>query len=73
MSAWHPDDAYDAQALTREEASVVSDREVLMLLRAAVAAAGGQRAYGRLHGCRGSLVCEVLAGRKPVPPSSSAR
>ena len=67
--SWHPDDSYDATALQREEAAVLTEVEVLARLRAAVAEAGGQRAFGRLHGMSGSLVCEVLRRRKAVPPA----
>lgn len=67
--SWHPDDAYDATALQREEAAVLTEVEVLGRLRAAVAEAGGQRAFARLHDMSSGLVCDVLKRRKPAPPA----
>lgn len=64
--SWHPDEAYDGEALTREEAAEVLTPEALITrLRLAVAEAGSQAAFARRAGTSRSRVCETLSGHRP--------
>lgn len=68
--SWHPDDAYDGEALTREEAAeVVSPAAVITKLRLAVADAGSLSAFARTVGCAKSSVSEALSGRRQPTPA----
>ncbi len=64
--SWHPDDSYDAAALTREEAAqVVPPEAVLIELRAAIQRQGSAAAWGRRHGVGPGYLADVLSGRRP--------
>ena len=64
--SWHPDEAYDDAALTREEAAeVLSPEAVITRLRLAVTDAGSQSEFARRIGTSKSRVSEALSGRRP--------
>ncbi|WP_375275326.1 hypothetical protein [Methylorubrum thiocyanatum] len=64
--SWHPDDAYDAAALSREEAAeVVAPTAVLDELRAAVERAPSAARWARRHGVGPGYLADVLSGRPP--------
>lgn len=64
--SWHPDDSYDAAALSREEAAqVVPPEAVLDELRAAIQRQGSAAAWGRRHGVGPGYLTDVLSGRRP--------
>ncbi|CAO4181112.1 HTH cro/C1-type domain-containing protein [Methylorubrum populi] len=64
--SWHPDDAYDAAALQREEAAeVVAPAAVLDELRAAVERAPSAARWARRHGVGPGYLADVLSGRRP--------
>lgn len=52
---WHPDDAYDARALGREE--------VVEMLRSAVASAPSARDWARDNAVSETAVSQILRGR----------
>lgn len=63
--SWHPDEAYDATVLAREEAAqVVTLDEVRDALREAVAQAGSLRTWSRRHAVSETFVNDIIAGRK---------
>lgn len=63
---WHPDDAYDAAALSREEAAeVVAPAAVLDELRAAVERVPSAARWARRHGVGPGYLADVLSGRRP--------
>lgn len=69
--SWHPDDAYDAEALQREEAAeVLTPEAVLTRLKLAVAEAGSQAAFARSAGVTKARVCEALSGRRQLTPAT---
>ncbi|KZB98991.1 hypothetical protein AU375_04794 [Methylobacterium radiotolerans] len=64
--SWHPDDSYDAAALSREEATqVVAPEAVLDELHAAIQRQGSAAAWGRRHGVGPGYLADVLSGRRP--------
>ncbi|GJD54853.1 hypothetical protein [Methylobacterium dankookense] len=64
--SWHPDDAYDAAALSREEAAeVAAPAAVLDELRAAVERAPSAARWARRHGVGPGYLADVLSGRRP--------
>ncbi|GJD65648.1 hypothetical protein [Methylobacterium frigidaeris] len=64
--SWHPDDAYDAAALSREEAAeAVAPAAVLDELRAAIQRQGSAAGWGRRHGVGPGYLADVLSGRRP--------
>ena len=64
--SWHPDDAYDAAALSREEeAQVVAPAAVMDELRAAVERAPSATRWARRHGVGPGYLADVLSGRRP--------
>lgn len=44
---------------------MLTEMQVIERLRAACKAAGGQKAFARLHGFTGAYVHDVLHGRRP--------
>ena len=66
MSPWHPDDTYDAGALSREQGDeIVSADDVMDALRTDIAKAGSQVSWGRRHGVGPGYLGDVLSGRRP--------
>lgn len=66
MTWVHPDEAYDATVLTREQEAEVLDRaQVLDALRSAIADAGSTRSFARRHALGEKFLSDILAGRRP--------
>lgn len=64
--SWHPDETYDAAALTREEATqVVAPEAVLDELRAAIQRHGSAAGWARRNGVGPGYLADVLSGRRP--------